>query len=173
MNVVFQTILLVVPSLFVIFAVYLMQHNFLQLENDKNQRLITLENRKISLPVRLQAYERLALLMERISPVALVLRISRPGLSVLQLQKEMVDAIHSEFEHNLSQQIYVSTDCWTMIKSAVEETIRLVHSTAGKLSPEQDAATFSALFMQNVLEQTHNHAEQALSVLRFEASQLF
>lgn len=173
MNVVFQTILLVVPSLLVLFAVYMMLHNFLQLQQEKSQKILALENRKIVLPVRLQAYERLALLMERIAPVALVLRISKPGMTVLQIQKEMVNSIHSEFEHNLSQQIYVSSDCWTMIKSAIEETIRQVHSTAGQLTLDSDAATFSALFMQNVLEQTNYTAEQALSLLRVEASRLF
>jgi hypothetical protein len=125
------------------------------------------------LPLQLQAYERLALLMERIAPVALVLRISRSGMTVLQLQKEMVSAIHLEFEHNLSQQIYVSTDCWTLVKSSVEETIRLVHSTAGQLPPESDAATFSALLMQNMLEQNNNQTELALVLLRSEASRLF
>ncbi len=173
MNVIFQTILLIVPALLVIFAVYLMLHNFLQLENEKNRKLILIENRKISLPIRLQAYERLTLLMERISPVALVLRISQPDMSVLQIQREMLTAIHSEFEHNLSQQIYVSTACWAMIKSTVEETIRLVNSTAGQLTSESDAGTFSALFMQNVLEQTNNPEEQALNLLRMETSQLF
>lgn len=173
MNVVFQTVLLVVPSLLVIFAVYLMLQNFLQIETEKNHKLLSIENRKISLPLQLQAYERLALLMERIAPVALVLRISRSGMTVMQLQKEMVSAIHSEFEHNLSQQIYVSTDCWTLIKSTVEETIRQVHSTAGQLAPESDAATFSALFMQNVLAQNRNQTEQTLTLLRSEASRLF
>lgn len=173
MNVIFQTVLLVIPSLLVIFAVYMMLHNFLQLETEKNHKLLSIENRKIALPVQLQAYERLALLMERISPVALVLRISRPGITVIQLQKEMIESIHSEFEHNLSQQIYVSEDCWTLIKSTVEETIRQVHSTVGQLTPESDAATFSALFMQNVLEQNNNPTEQTLVLLRSEASRLF
>jgi hypothetical protein len=173
MNVVFQTVLLVVPSLLVIFAVYMMLQNFLHIETEKNLKLLAIENRKISLPMQLQAYERLALLMERIAPVALVLRISRPGMTVIQLQKEMIGSIHSEFEHNLSQQIYVSTDCWTFIKSVVEETIRQVHSTAGQLTPESDAATFSALFMQNVLEQNNNQTEQTLTLLRSEASKLF
>ncbi|NWJ50631.1 MAG: hypothetical protein HXX14_07190 [Bacteroidetes bacterium] len=173
MNVVFQTVLLVVPSLLVIFAVYLMLQNFLQIETEKNRKLLAIENRKIALPVQLQAYERLALLMERIAPVALVLRISRPGLTVLQLQQEMVSSIHSEFEHNLSQQIYVSADCWTLIKSTVAETIRLVHSTAGQMDPESDAATFSALFIQNVLELNNNQTEQTLTLLRSEASGLF
>lgn len=172
MNVIFQTVLLVVPSLLVIFAVYLMLQNFLHIETEKNHKLLSIENRKISLPMQLQAYERLALLMERIAPVALVLRISRPGMTVIQLQKEMVSSIHSEFEHNLSQQIYVSADCWTLIKSTVEETIRLVHSTAGQLTQDSDAATFSALFMQNVLD-NNNQTEQTLGLLRLEASRLF
>jgi hypothetical protein len=171
----------VVSVLFVYLAVILIHNQlmkqinerFLKLEKDRLDRNLKTKASKISLPVRLQAYERLALLMERIAPAALVLRISRPGISLFQLQLEMINSIHEEFEHNLSQQIYVSTDCWSLVRSAVEQTIQQINVTVASLDRNADAGVFAAQFLQNVLEQTNNPAEQALSIIRSEAARLF
>ncbi len=163
----------VLPGLLVLIAVYLMQNYFRKQENDRTDKILKVEAGKISLPVRLQAYERLALLMERIAPAPLVLRITRPGISLIQLQQEMIQSIHEEFEHNLSQQIYVSNDCWSMVRNAVEQTIQQVNVTTGSLDSSADAGTFAAHFLQNVLEQTNNPAEQALFLIRNEAARLF
>ena len=164
---------IVLPGLLVLIAVHLMQNHYWKLENDRSDNILKIEARKISLPVRLQAYERLALLMERIAPATLVLRISRPGISLFQLQLEMIQSIHEEFEHNLSQQIYVSTGCWSLVRSAIEQTIQQVNVTVASLDRDADEGIFAARFLQNVLEQTNNPAEQALSLIRSEAERLF
>lgn len=164
---------IVLPGLLVLIAVHLMQNHYWKMENDRLDNILKIEASKISLPVRLQAYERLALLMERIAPTTLVLRISRPGISLFQLQLEMIQSIHEEFEHNLSQQIYVSTGCWSLVRSAIEQTIQQVNVTVASLDRDADEGTFAAQFLQNVLEQTNNPAEQALSLIRSEAARLF
>lgn len=173
MNILFEIVQLVLPGLLVLMAVYLMQKHFWKLENDRSGNILKMEARKISLPVRLQAYERLALLMERIAPATLVLRISRPEISLYQLQQEMIQSIHEEFEHNLSQQIYISADCWSLVRSAIEQTIQQVNVTVASLDRDVDAGTFAAHFLQNVLEQSNNPAEQALFLIRSEAARLF
>jgi len=173
MNDLLIIVMSVLPGLLVLIAVYLMQNYFRKQENDRTDKLLKVEASKISLPVRLQAYERLALLMERIAPAPLVLRITRPGINLFQLQQEMIQSIHEEFEHNLSQQIYVSNDCWSMVRNAVEQTIQQVNVTVASLEISSDAGTFAAHFLQNVLEQTNNPAEQALFLIRGEAARLF
>lgn len=181
MNVLLTIGLLVVSVLLMYLAVITLyshimkqvNERFLKLENDRPDSILKIETSKISLPVRLQAYERLALLMERIAPAALVLRISRPGISLYQLQLEMIQSVHEEFEHNLSQQIYVSADCWSLVRSAVEQTVQQVHVSVASLDRDADEGTFAAQFLQNVLEQTNNPAEQALSLIRSEAKRLF
>ena len=70
------------------------------------------KNQSVVLPLRLQAYERMALFLERIDPNQLVMRIHTPGLTVSQEQNLLLTAIRSEFEHNLSQQIYISDPVW-------------------------------------------------------------
>ncbi|MDP4240208.1 MAG: hypothetical protein Q8904_12130 [Bacteroidota bacterium] len=173
MNILLEIVELILPGLLVLAAVYLMQRHFWKLEIGRSEKQLLVEARKITMPVRLQAYERLALLMERISPAPLVLRVAKPGIGLSKLQQNLIQSIHEEFEHNLSQQIYVSGNCWSMVRSAVEQTIQQVNVTAAGLDSNADEGTFAARFMQNVLEQTNNPAEQALFLIRSEAARLF
>ena len=65
------------------------------------------ENSKMLTPVRMQAYERMVLFLERIAPSHLIIRQNQPGLSTFQFQTRLIHAIREEFEHNLSQQLYI------------------------------------------------------------------
>ena len=92
------------------------------------------DDQKIILPLKLQAYERFVLLLERIHPANLVMRVNSAELSSLQLQSQLVRSIREEFEYNLSQQLYVSGPSWELIKNAKEETIALINQASGKVS---------------------------------------
>ncbi len=83
-----------------------------------------------TLPLRLQAYERLILYLERISPDSLVMRMSRSNLSVAQFQNELVTSVRTEFEHNLAQQTYISSQSWEKVKSARNSIIKLISESA-------------------------------------------
>lgn len=109
----------------------------------KNQMLqMRIDERKESLkvvtPIRLQAYERMALYLERISPNSLILRTFHPGMDIKALQLAMTKSIRDEWEHNLSQQVYMSSDVWQKIRQAKEEMINIVNSSAATL--DRDAA---------------------------------
>ncbi len=114
----------VLPSLVVLATAYYLLKLFLDKEAEKTEIQMKSDLQKLSLPVRMQAYERLVLLLERIEPAGLLIRSNVPGMSAAQLQSELVQSIRSEFEHNLSQQLYVSTKVWEMVRNAREETTR-------------------------------------------------
>jgi hypothetical protein len=83
-------------------------------------------------PIRLQAYERVALFLERINPNSLVMRMHKPGMSARQLQSDLLQIVRAEFEHNMAQQIYMSPAAWKAIRAAKEETIKiLLHGLTG------------------------------------------
>src|SRR5690606_38557732 len=82
---------------------------------------------KDTLLLRLQAYERLMIFLERISPPNLLVRVEKDGLTLREFQKELVATIRVEYEHNLSQQIYVSADTWRAISIAKDETIKVIN----------------------------------------------
>lgn len=87
------------------------------------------ENQKQALPLKLQAYERLALFLERISPTKLLIRIAPFNENKSDYQNLLIQHIEQEYEHNLTQQIYVSDDCWTMILTAKNTIIQNIRKT--------------------------------------------
>ena len=93
----------------------------------------TKASRTIVMPLRLQAYERMALFLERIDPNQLVLRIHAPGLTVAEEQNLLMTAIRSEYEHNISQQIYISNETWKGITDAMDDVITIITSVAEQM----------------------------------------
>lgn len=113
----------------------------------RNLQAQALDNGKtvkgIVLPLRLQAYERMALYLERIEPTQLVMRVHANGLSVPQEQNLLLTAIRSEFEHNLSQQIYISNEVWNDICNAKDDIIDIVNAVAEQIEDPMDGQSFA------------------------------
>ncbi|RKS53608.1 hypothetical protein BC962_1861 [Gillisia mitskevichiae] len=106
----------------------------MHISNEEKRRLylLRLENQKVALPIKLQAFERMALFLERISIGKLLLRI-KPKSNDLQAYEDMlVQTIDQEFDHNLSQQIYLTSECWNVIKTSKNATIGIIRKTAKK-----------------------------------------
>lgn len=102
---------------------------------------------KLVTPIRLQAYERMALYLERISPDSLVLRCYQPGMDTKMLQSVMTKTIRDEWEHNLSQQVYISSEAWARIRQAKEEMAGVINSAAITIPTDADPARLaSAIF---------------------------
>ena len=97
-------------------------------DNDNNRRNFILKEslQKESLTVRLQAYERLALFLERISPQNLLRRVLPISAKKEDYKSLLVSTIEQEFDHNLSQQIYVSDQCWRMLTTAKNSSIQII-----------------------------------------------
>ncbi|NNK40013.1 MAG: hypothetical protein HKP45_05095, partial [Winogradskyella sp.] len=82
------------------------------------------------LPIRLQAYERLALFLERISPSKLLIRTHPTSSNKIDYESLLIATIEQEYEHNLTQQIYVSDQCWSIIGAAKNATIQLIRKAS-------------------------------------------
>ncbi|MBR3558072.1 MAG: hypothetical protein IKN78_04300 [Bacteroidales bacterium] len=101
------------------------------------------KNQSVTLPLRLQAYERMALFLERIDPNQLVMRIHTAGLTVSQEQNLLLTAIRSEFEHNLSQQIYISDPVWQRICDAKGDIEAIINTVAADMDKDADSREFA------------------------------
>ena len=101
------------------------------------------KNQSVVLPLRLQAYERMALFLERIDPNQLVLRIHTAGLTVSQEQNLLLTAIRSEFEHNISQQIYLSDAVWQKVCEAKSDIENIINTVAGDYDKDADSREFA------------------------------
>ncbi|MDR1006047.1 MAG: hypothetical protein LBL74_04210 [Bacteroidales bacterium] len=127
---------------------------------------------KLLTPVKLQAYERLIMLLERIKPENLVMRCYQYGMQTSMLKDVMLKNIRDEFDYNLSQQLYVSESSWTLVKQAKEETIALINSVFSQndiasLSPTD----FSAIIFQKTASGV-SPVEQAQKMLKQELNSI-
>jgi len=98
-------------------------------ENNRRNFLLRKEKQSLALPLRLQAYERMALFLERLSPANLLVRVPPVGNDKPTYFKKLLTSIEKEFEHNLAQQIYVTDQCWNVIKTAKNSTINIIRDT--------------------------------------------
>jgi len=146
---------------------YYMKHNRKQITPAS-----TNESQKIILPLRLQAYERIVLFLERIFPSTLILRLNKQDLSSAQLQSLLVKTIRDEFEYNLSQQIYISSTSWELIKNAKEETIRLINQAAGKVKENTPSSESARIILEISLEKEKNPINLAIEELKKEVRNL-
>ena len=107
-------------------------------EEGRRRFLLHKDSQKETLPIRLQAYERMALFLERIAINNLVVRVAPKGQDKSSYENLLIKQIESEFEHNLSQQIYMSDECWNIIKAAKNATIQAIRSAGMSQSETAD-----------------------------------
>ncbi|RAJ11873.1 DUF7935 family protein [Olleya aquimaris] len=115
-----------IPSLVTGSVAYLFFREHMQNEEERRKFNIMKSLSKESLPVRLQAYERLALFLERISPNKLLLRVAPLSSDKQAYEDLLIKNIEQEFEHNLAQQIYLSDNCWSVVNASKSATIQLI-----------------------------------------------
>lgn len=163
----------ILPAGVVFLTAYLTIRTLVKHDQKKREREIILKNKQLVTPVRLQAYERLTLFLERISPDNLVMRFSKDNLTVSQLQNQMLKTIRSEFDHNVSQQIYISPRAWEVIKSARENTVKLINATAQSLKPDEPAIKLSKALLERIMEQERSPSRVALDYIKQEAGTFF
>jgi len=172
-NVLMETLLdiiqIIVPAALVFFTAYFLLRNFLKAEEDKRKRAYRNGNQKIVTPLKLQAFERLTLLLERISLQSLVLRTQRAGMSSRNLQMELIKTIRSEFDHNLVQQIYISNKTWEAIKTAKEETTKAINIAATRVSENSDSMELVNMIFEIVSRLEKTPTDVALQILKEEA----
>jgi len=131
------------------------------------------ELQQASSPLKLQAYERLILLADRIAIPNLISRCNQPGLSVREMQNLLVQTIRQEFDHNITQQIYVSPEAWDAIRNLKEQNLLIINQVSSYL-PEHATGqdlnkSLLEMVMQNPKASLHHVVSDALS---FEAKKV-
>ncbi|MCX6233403.1 MAG: hypothetical protein NT175_01570 [Bacteroidetes bacterium] len=142
----------IIPALVVFVTVFIVLKAFLENDRNKRQAEVKTDREKILIPLKTQAYERLVLFLERLTPGNLVLRVSRPEMNVIQLQAALIKSIRDEYEHNMSQQLYVSDEAWQMIKNAKEDIIRLINISAAQVNPSARSSEMAGILLESYLK---------------------
>lgn len=140
------------------------------LGEQRKVRLLELKKEQLRelTPLKLQAYERLTLFLDRISPENLVVRLSRAGQSANQLRHELVQTIQSEYNHNISQQIYISNDAWQMIKAVKEQTIAVIDDCYRSCDDTHSGPDLGKKVLQRLMANNNISTQIAIELLKKE-----
>ncbi len=160
-----------IPSVVVFITAYFLLQQFFRNEQSRRHMNLMAERMRISLPLRLQAYERLVLFLERISPYSMIMRVYRPGMSAREYHRELIRSIRDEYAHNLSQQVYVSPKAWELIKGAYEEMIAQINALTASLDEKADGTALSKKLLE--AELAKSATEEAIAYLKSEARKSF
>jgi len=163
----------ILPSLVVFGVSYYIMKLFIENESRKRMLNIKMENAKLITPLRLQAYERIILLLERITPSNLIMRLYKKGISSIEFQSVLIQNIRDEYEHNLSQQIYVSEQSWELVKNAKEEVVKIINTAATLVEDGATSTELSQTIIQKTLEVNDMPTHKAISYIKKEIGKSF
>lgn len=158
----------VLPSLVVMITVWILGRQFLKnwelnLRHESGRSL-----KKTILPIKLQAYERVTLFLERITVDSLLVREKDNNLDARAFHQKLLGAIRAEYEHNLSQQIYLSPEAWQIVKNAKEGVIKMVNKAAMEIKPESDSIELSKKIIDIQIEMENSPTRVAIEFINKE-----
>jgi len=161
------------PALIVAGGMYMVIKKYQ--ERDYQTRLLELrmKNTEVILPVRLQAYERIVLFLDRIAPSSLLLRVSSAGQSAAEYHRLLLSEIRSEFNHNMSQQVYMTEQAWQQVKHAREDTLNLINKTYQELPENAKGSELAKKVLENILAIETDPTTRAINYLKKEIAQVF
>ncbi len=170
LEVLLEIVKLTVPALVVFATVFYMFKTYN--ENQQQLRMIELKqtNQNLSFPLKMQAYERLALFCERISLHNLILRIRNENMNAADLKVALMVAIQQEYEHNISQQVYVSENLWKIISFAKNDTINVINLVSKTVDTESSSLDMSHAIFRYLDEVRQTSLDTARSAISQEAS---
>lgn len=162
-----------IPAAIVLIGVYALFKTALENLIALQRQQKTVDFSKEVLPMRLQAYERIILYLERVTPNNLIVRLNDKSFNVAQFQTLLINDIREEFNHNLSQQIYMSNEAWEMVRKTKEEIIALINEAAKSLNAEDPSFELSKGIFQKVLDTQEDLVGTSLIFIKQEVRQLF
>jgi hypothetical protein len=173
MEILLHIALVILPAGAVFATVYL----FLKKQSEREIRHLQIELKKerqqFFLPNRVEAYQRAVLLMERISPSSLVMRLHNPALPAKMMQADLLKSIREEYDHNVAQQIFISPQAWDMVRNSKEETIKIINIAGNTMGPTSMGLDLSQKIFEIVAEVGKLPTEITIEYLKKELQELF
>lgn len=168
MEIIIEFAKLILPAAAVLYAMYLTVKSFLDKEIADKMANLKTQNGSIITPIRLQAYERLCLFLERIMPNNLVLRLNDSAYSAKEFQQILIANVREEFNHNLSQQVYVSNEVWGLTRNAMEDVIMTINKASDGMAEDARSTDLGKKIFDIHMNKKNDPVNHALSVLKQE-----
>ena len=172
MEIVTDILKVTIPALLVMLTAWMVMRNMIKNDQEKRRQESILQNSRTVTPIKLQAYERIVLFLERISLESLIVRVSNADMSAGQLHTAMLNAIRSEFEHNLSQQIYMSPQAWEVVRNARSNMIKIINSEVEKMPANSTGMALSKKLLERIMELEKEPTRAAIDYLKGEISRM-
>jgi hypothetical protein len=173
MEIVTDLLKILLPSALVLYAMYLTVTAFLKKQFDEKQHEQRRKQVEVALPIRLQAYERMCLFLERISPNNLIVRMNGTATRAIEFQQILMQEVREEFNHNLSQQVYMSHEVWEQIRGAQQEVITLINQAAVEVAPDATPLELSKKIFEKIIQENRNPTMNALKLVKAEIQREF
>jgi hypothetical protein len=173
MDALVEFVKILVPASIVLYAAYLVVRSFIMKEIELKRLEVRSKSIDTVLPNRLQAYERMVLFLERMSPQNLLVRLNVNGMPAREFHQLLLSEIRNEYNHNVSQQVYISENSWNLIKNAKEDLIVSINEAAGEMLPEATSLDLSKRIFEKSINKQVDPLNHALSELKKEIQQTF
>jgi hypothetical protein len=172
MEIIADILKITIPGLIVFLTAWILLRNMIRNDQDRRRQEIILQGARTVTPIKLQAYERIVLFLERISLESLLVRVSSPDMTVSQLQSALLTTIRSEFEHNLSQQIYMSPQAWEVVKNARSNSVKMINSEAENMKNDAPGIDLSRQLLAKMMELEKEPTRAAIDYIKGEVARM-
>lgn len=173
MQAIIELLKIMIPAAAVLYGMYLTIQTFLQRQFEQKELDIKVKTIEITIPIRLQAYERMSLFLERITPSNLLIRLGSPNIQAFDYQQILLQEIREEFNHNLAQQVYISHETWEKTRAAMNDVVALINTSASEISPDATSINLSKKIFEKVIGENKQPTYEALKALKEEAQKMF
>lgn len=164
---------ILIPASVVLYAAYLVVRSFIQKDIDLKKLEIRGRSIETVLPNRLHAYERMTLFLERMSPQNLLVRLNTGSIPAKEFQQVLLMEVRNEYNHNVSQQVYISEELWELIKNAKEDLIVMINDSANEVGEEASSLDLAKKIFEKTMGKTVDPLAHALSELKREVQRIF
>lgn len=164
---------IVIPALLVLYAAYLLLRSFVN--RDIRMKELDIRGKSIEtvLPLRIQAYERMCLFLERISPQNLLVRLNNNAMTARDFQQLLLSEIRNEYNHNASQQVFMSSEVWDLIKNAKEDLVLTINDSASDMDTESNSLDLAKKIFEKSVNKPIDPIGHALTELKAEIQATF
>lgn len=173
MELVIELVKIVLPAAVVLYAMYLTVKAFINKEIEQKWLDIKMKNKETVLPIRFQAYERVCLFLERINPGNLILRLNASEYNAKEFQHILIREIREEFNHNLSQQVYMSDEAWNLTKNAMEEVLVMINQAASGMPENAKGIDLAKKVFELMMEKKVDSLSYALTYVKDEVRKVY
>lgn len=164
---------ILIPASVVLYAAFLVMRSFIQKDLDLKRLEIRGKAIETVLPNRLHAYERMTLFLERMAPQNLLVRLNTGSIPAKDFHQVLLAEVRNEYNHNVSQQVYISEEVWELIKSAKEELIININDAASEMGEQSSSLDLSKKIFEKTMGKTVDPLAHALAELKREVHRIF